>query len=103
MGKFGPVGEVEAHNFSYAQYDLAPGPSNPLYRLHYPHEWHDIDATGWLDELAHKLPKSLSVQQGVYPDYAAMTTETPLSREQDPLYCPEGGEPLPSSAPTTPR
>jgi hypothetical protein len=193
VGKLGPVGAVETHNFSYAQYDLAPGPSSPLYRLHYPRiviferlpagtlrpilisgddaafiyskpvilraggrivlhipayesgtgnfnreilyvwakdRWHDVDATGWLVELAHKLPKGLSVRQGVYPDYATMAAETPLSHEEDPMHCPEGGrahmglqwrgdrisvgtvrigkagecgEPLPPSAPTKPR
>ncbi len=54
-------------------------------------QWHDIDVTSWLDELAHRLPKGLGVWKGVYPDYAAMTADTPLWREHDGPTCPEGG------------
>jgi hypothetical protein len=53
--------------------------------------WRDVDVTGWLDELKHRLPKGLGVLKGVYPDYARMTAETPVWREQDGPPCPEGG------------
>ena len=53
--------------------------------------WRDVDVTGWLDELKHRLPKGLGVLKGVYPDYATMTAETPLWREQDGPTCAEGG------------
>ena len=53
--------------------------------------WHDLDVTSWLDELLHRLPAGLRVVRGVYPDYAAMTADTPLWREHDGPTCPEGG------------
>jgi hypothetical protein len=53
--------------------------------------WRDVDATGWLDELTHRLPKGLGVWKGIYPDYAAMTADTPLWRERDGATCPQGG------------
>jgi len=53
--------------------------------------WRDVDVTSWLDELKHWLPKGLSVLKGVYPDYATMTADTPLWREQDGPTCAEGG------------
>src|SRR4029077_6154897 len=53
--------------------------------------WRDVDVTGWLDEFKHRLPKGLGVLKGVYPDYARMTAETPVWREQDGPTCAEGG------------
>jgi hypothetical protein len=53
--------------------------------------WHDLDVTSWLDELRHRLPASLRVVRGVYPDYAAMKAETPLWHEEDGGSCPKGG------------
>jgi hypothetical protein len=53
--------------------------------------WLDVDATTWLNELAHRLPAGLSVWKGVFPDYAALGACTPLWRKQDGNCCPTGG------------
>ena len=53
--------------------------------------WRDVDVTGWLDELNRRLPSGLGVVKGIYPDYATMTAETPLWREQDGPTCGQGG------------
>jgi len=54
-------------------------------------DWHDVDTTSWLDDLAKRLPKGLSANKGIYPDYARMTAATPLWRKSDGNVCPEGG------------
>ena len=53
--------------------------------------WRDVDVTGWLDDLTHRLPQGLGVQKGVYPDYATMKATTPLWRADDGGNCPNGG------------
>jgi len=53
--------------------------------------WRDVDVTAWLGELKQRLPKGLGVLKGVYPNYAKMTAETPLWREQDGPTCAQGG------------
>jgi uncharacterized protein YecT (DUF1311 family) len=53
--------------------------------------WLDVDATTWLNELAHRLPAGLGVWKGVFPDYSALSACTPLWRKQDGNCCPTGG------------
>jgi hypothetical protein len=54
-------------------------------------EWRLVDTTSWLDTLAKRLPKGLSAQKGIYPDYARMTASTPLWRADDGNASPNGG------------
>lgn len=53
--------------------------------------WRDVDVTSWLEEFTHRLPKGLGILKGIYSDYATMTAQTPLWREQDGPTCAEGG------------
>jgi uncharacterized protein len=53
--------------------------------------WRDADVSSWLSDLARRLPAGLNVSQGVFPDYAALTAETPLWRKNDGNACPSGG------------
>lgn len=54
-------------------------------------EWRLADTTSWLDVLAKRLPKGLSAQKGIYPDYVRMTASTPLWRSRDGNALPSGG------------
>jgi hypothetical protein len=54
-------------------------------------QWGDVDTTGWLDELARRLPKGYGAWKGIYPDYVRMTASTPLWREGDGNACGSGG------------
>jgi len=42
--------------------------------------WRDVDVTSWQEALASRLPRGTQARIGVYPDYAAMTAQTPLWR-----------------------
>jgi len=53
--------------------------------------WRSVDTTSWLDELGKRLPKGLSANKGIYPDYATMTAATALWRKNDSNACAEGG------------
>jgi hypothetical protein len=53
--------------------------------------WRSVDTTSWLDDLARRLPKGLSANKGIYPDYATMTAATALWRRNDSNACAEGG------------
>jgi hypothetical protein len=54
-------------------------------------DWRIVDTTSWLDDLGKRLPKGLSANKGIYPDYATMTAETALWRKNDSNACAEGG------------
>jgi hypothetical protein len=54
-------------------------------------QWGDVDTTGWLDELARRLPKGYGAWKGIYPDYVRMKASTPLWREGDGNACGSGG------------
>jgi hypothetical protein len=53
--------------------------------------WKAVDTTSWLDDLGKRLPKGLSANKGIYPDYATMTAATALWRKNDSNACAEGG------------
>jgi hypothetical protein len=53
--------------------------------------WRLADTTSWLDTLGKRLPKGLSAQKGIYPDYVRMTASTPLWRSRDGNASPSGG------------
>jgi uncharacterized protein len=53
--------------------------------------WRDADVTGWLDDLARRLPVGEGVWQGVFPDYVALKASTPIWRKDDGNACPGGG------------
>jgi hypothetical protein len=53
--------------------------------------WRDIDVTSWLTDLEHRLPKGLTMQKGVYPNYATMSASTLLWRAKDAVCCGTGG------------
>jgi hypothetical protein len=54
-------------------------------------DWRIVDTTSWLDDLGKRLPKGLSANKGIYPDYATMTAATALWRRSDSNACAEGG------------
>jgi uncharacterized protein len=51
----------------------------------------DVDADGWLQDLGRRLPKGMTANKGIFPDYRTMTAETPLWRSGDGNCCPTGG------------
>ena len=53
--------------------------------------WREVDIGSWAGQLAARLPKGLAAWKGVYPDWRAMTAQTPLWREGDGNCCPRGG------------
>ncbi len=53
--------------------------------------WTSIDIQTWLDDLAKRLPKGLSANKGIYPNWKTMTARTALWRGNDPNCCPTGG------------
>jgi hypothetical protein len=53
--------------------------------------WKAVDTTSWLEDLGKRLPKGLSANKGIYPDYATMTAATALWRKNDSNACAEGG------------
>ena len=64
--------------------------ASSLYRQADGH-WREIDASSWLEEMAHRLPKGRSVLKGVHPNWKNMTAETPIWRGRDGNCCPSGG------------
>ncbi|HEY1612313.1 MAG TPA: hypothetical protein VGF97_01300 [Rhizomicrobium sp.] len=53
--------------------------------------WDPVDTISWLTTLQKRLPKGLSAQKGIYPDYGTMTAKTDLWRETDSNACASGG------------
>jgi uncharacterized protein len=51
----------------------------------------DVDTESWQQDLGRRVPKGLTANKGIYPDYRAMTAETPLWRSGDGNCCPTGG------------
>lgn len=54
-------------------------------------QMHELDSESWLAELQRRLPKGLGAWKGIYPDYDALTAETPLWKDGDGNCCPTGG------------
>ncbi len=53
--------------------------------------WVAIDIQTWIDDLSKRLPKGLSANKGIFPDWKTMTAATALWRDADANCCPSGG------------
>jgi uncharacterized protein len=51
----------------------------------------DVDADSWVQDLGRRVPKGMTANKGIFPDYRAMTAATPLWRSGDGNCCPTGG------------
>jgi hypothetical protein len=54
-------------------------------------QFHEVDTESWLKELQRRLPKGMGAWKGIYPDYDALTAETPLWKDGDGNCCPTTG------------
>lgn len=56
-----------------------------------PAGWTPVDREAWEASLHKHLPKGLSIQRGIWPDYTQQTAIIPLYTSKDPNCCPSGG------------
>lgn len=56
-----------------------------------PAGWTPIDREAWEASLNKRLPKGLSINRGIWPDYAQQVANIPLYTRNDPNCCPTGG------------
>jgi uncharacterized protein YecT (DUF1311 family) len=76
-----PGHEEGTGNFNIEMVYLVDGTSEPR----------ELDTESWLRDLQHRLPKGLGAWKGIYPDYDALTAETPLWKDGDGNCCATGG------------
>ncbi len=55
-------------------------------------QWHEVDTQTYQADLKKRIPASLSIEKGLYPDYSKMTVESGLWKKNDPNCCASGGQ-----------